>query len=131
MKKFLNDIVKTTEIVFTQNDLQVLNNLQGILSSGVESISLKCDSTGKIIMDGDFKSITCTNVKVKKISNKGNICENIADTKAHIQCSHWLFPCPNYKYSIIKKNLEIAIENILNISQVEVESFSTNIVEYE
>ena len=128
----LKEAVKEYEIKITKKDLLTIENLYGVMSSGVEECTLWYDKDkDRIDVNGNFKSVTCTNVVVKSISNKGNICDSIANTKAHIQCSHWMFPCPDYKYSNIKRNLERAICAILDIGTCEVKSFSTNIVEFD
>lgn len=128
--KTLKEVVEEYEIKFTKDDLLTIDNLQGVLDSGVEECTLWYDKDkDAVTVQGKFKSVACTNVKVKKISNKGNICDNIPETKLHIQCSHWLFPCPDYRRSNIKRNLERAICAILDIGSCEVESFSTGIVE--
>ena len=128
----LKEAVKEYDIKITKDDLTVVDSLQTILTSGVDEVTLSYDKKhDAATVKGNYKSVTCTNVKVKKISNKGNMNENISDTKAHIECSHWMFPCPDYKYSNIKRNLERAICAILEIGTCEVASFSTDIVEFE
>ena len=69
---------------------------------------LTSDSTSQLLPK-EMGTVGAHVNKVKKISNKGNMCDNIADTKLHIQCSHWMFPCPDYKYENIKRNLEKSI----------------------
>lgn len=126
----LKEVAKEYEIKFTKDDMTVVESIRNILDSGVPEVTVKTDKNGNVKVEGDYKSITCTDVKVKKISNKGNMNDSIADTKLHIQCSHWMFPCPDYKYDNIKRNLENAICAILDIGTCEVESFHTDIVDY-
>ena len=127
----LEEACKEYEIKITKDDLLTIDNIQGILGSGVNEVTLVFSKEkNRLEVKGDFKSVTCTNVKVKTISNPGNLFDNLEDTKIHIQCSHWMFPCPNYNHDTIKRNLERAICAIMEIGRCEVESFSTGIVNY-
>lgn len=128
----LSDITKKYGIKITKEDFTTVESIENILASGVNEVTLCYDKDReRVTVQGDYKSVTCTNVKVKSISNKGNMNDSISDTKLHIQCSHWMFPCPDYKYSSIKRNLETAICKILGIGECEVESFNTGIVEFD
>ena len=80
-------------------------------------------------MKEETKSIECNLVKIGKLSDKGN-CASKTDAKLRIECSIWSFPCPSYSYKAIKEHLEEAIREVLNIKEVEVKDFNTNIIQY-
>ena len=127
----LANAVKEHGIRITKEDIVAIDSIVNILDSGTPEVVLRYSKEkDRVEVTGDYKTVSCTNVKVKKISNKGNMCDNIADTKLHIQCSHWMFPCPDYKYENIKRNLEKSICAILDIGTCEVESFQSEIIEY-
>lgn len=126
----LKTAVEEYEIEFTKDNCSTLYQLINILESGVDKVSLKINDSGIIEATGNFKSIHCNNVKIKSISDKG-ICESKTDAKFRIETAFWSFPCPDYKYSNIKRNLERAICEILHIQNCEIKSFLTEIVEYD
>ncbi len=127
----LADAVKKNGIKITKKDILTIDSILNILDAGTPEVVLRFSKDkNRVDVTGDYKSVSCTNVKVKKISNKGNMCDSIADTKLHIQCSHWMFPCPDYNYENIKRNLEKSICAILDIGTCEVESFQSGIIEY-
>lgn len=128
--KTIQEAVKDQPITFTQDDLVLANSILDVLESGVKGIKLVMDTMGRVTVDPEcYKSVSCTNVVVSKISDGGDI-GNKTEAKVHIQCSTWMFPCPDYKYDNIKRNLEKSISTILHIREVEVKSFNTRIVEY-
>ncbi len=127
----LADAAKEHGIRITKEDIVTIDSIMNILDAGTPEVVLSYSKDkDRVEVTGNYKSVSCTNVKVKKISNKGNMCDNIADTKLHIQCSHWMFPCPDYKYENIKRNLEKSICAILDIGTCEVESFQSGIIDY-
>lgn len=132
-KMSLKDIVNKYEIEITKDDLTLMDSIKTVLESGVDKLTLKIsNNTGNVMVNDDcFKSISCNCVKVKKISDVGNFPGTKTEAKLQIETSSWHFPCPDYKYSNIKRNLEKAIEEVMHINEVEVKSFSTGIVEYD
>jgi len=120
------------ELMNDEDTLTLVHSILDVLESGVEKITLKVSDRGDrvVVDDNCFKSISCDNVQVAKISDKGQY-DSKADAKACISASSWHFPCPDYKYSNIKRNLERCISAISGIREVEVKSFMTGIVEYD
>lgn len=133
VKMPLKDVVSEYEIEITKDDLTLMDSIKTVLESGVDKLTLKISKrSGDIIVNDEcFKSISCNCVKVKKISDAGNFPGTKTEAKLQIETSSWHFPCPDYKYSNIKRNLEKAIEEVMHINEVEVKSFSTGIVEYD
>ena len=103
-----------------------------ILRSGVKTIRLVPTEKGdKVEVDPTcYKSITCTCVKLKTLSDRGDFGTK-SEARLNIECSTWMFPCPDYNYTNIKRNLERAICAIHHIRHVEVKSFNTGILEYD
>ena len=132
--KSLKETVKEQAIEIQNDDetKTLLHGICNILQSGVKTIRLQIsESSGRIEVDPScYKSIMCNCVKVKKISDKGYY-NTKTEAKIHIETGNWHFPCPDYLYSNIKRNLELAIQEVLGIKEVEVKSFSTGIVEYD
>lgn len=120
------------ELVNDVYTMALIHSLEDIFDSGVQKVRIKIsERTGRAVVDEDcYKSIGCQCVKVKKISDKGQF-ESKSDARLHIETSLWHFPCPDYKYSSIKSNLEKAICALTGIREVEVSSFSTGIVEHD
>ena len=119
------------EIVKNYDNSSLISSIDNILDSGVDRIILKISNkTGKVEVDENcYKSIVCSNVKVGKLKNKGNYATK-SEARSCIETSYWHFPCPDYKYENIKRNLEKAIFSVANID-AEVKSFNTGIVEYD
>ena len=132
VKMPLKEVVKEYAVEITKDDILLIDSLRDVLDSGVEKVTLTIsDRTGKVIIDDNcYKGIMCQCVKVAKISDKGQF-DTKTEAKLHIETSSWHFPCPDYKYSNIKRNLEKAICVICGIKDVEVKSFSTGIVEFD
>jgi len=131
-KPSLKDVVREYEVEIENNHdtLNLLHSIIDVLESGVEKLTLKIsDKYDRVTVNEDcFKAISCNCVKIAKIHNKGQFASK-TDAKVHIETSYWNFPCPDYKYSNIKKNLEKSIYAITGCD-VEVKSFLTGIVEY-
>ena len=128
----LKNTLEKHHIIITKDDLTLIYSIKDVLESGVESINLKLSGANGIpIVDGKcFKSIGCNCVKVAKISDKGQY-DSKSEARIRIETSDWHFPCPDYKYSNIKRNLERCIREITGIQEVEVKSFNTGIIEYD
>lgn len=126
----IKSAVKERPITLTQEDLVLANSIVDVLESGVKGVKLVMDHMGRVTVDPEcYKSVACRCVRVKKISDGGDTGSKTV-AKVQILCSQWVFPCPDYKYETIKRNLEHAICSILHIREVEVESFTTDIMEY-
>ena len=132
-KASLQSVVEEYEVEITDNDLDLLHGICDTLRSGVKALTLQIKEYGgkrRVVINSDcYKAIECRCVKVAKVYTKGQY-DTKADAKLHIETSSWHFPCPDYKYSNIKRNLERSIMAITGCD-VEVEWFSTGIVQYD
>lgn len=137
MKKVIKKSVsQKTKKSTVKKDTKPKNNVAATKTKKVSEKTAPKKKTSKK-SDNDIIQINVRDIKLTKESRKrlNKVKDTMWGTVAHaIEWGDWYIPVKNYLYTHIKKSLEDGMRDFFSIDKdipVEIESFMTNIIEYD
>lgn len=137
MKKVIKKAVsQKTKKSAVKNDVKPKKDVAAMKTKKVLKKTAPKKKTSKK-SDKDIIQINVRDIKLTKESRKrlNKVKNTMWGTVAHaIEWGDWYIPVKNYLYTHIKKSLEDGMRDFFSIDKdipVEIESFMTNIIEYD